>query len=393
MNTRHQCPECQHNGKTFSLYIDTETGEQVYSNVGRCNREINCGYHYTPKQFFQDNPERLQKTTKAYNIQKVTSGYKKSHSKPASYISENLFKESLKSYTANHFIKFLLKRFGAIQTNELISRYFIGSSKHWYGATVYWQVDTIGKIRTGKIMLYDGTNGKRVKKPFNHITWVHTALKLHEFELNQCFFGEHLLKDLTKPVAIVESEKTAIIASGYLPQFIWIATGSLSNLSFEKCLILKNRAVTLFPDLNGFEAWTKKAKGFSAIGFFQVSDLLERKATEDDRKQGLDLADYLLRYNPIAFQDNLDSNDLENQQIQVGPETIKSENYLSGIPAFIDQNGKLFIETPLGKTFTVYPSVSDYNNRSSYPDFIPIVEIDHNLIVEIEIDLFSLTIK
>jgi hypothetical protein len=66
-------------------------------------------------------------------------------------------------------------------------------------------------------------------------------------------FGEHLLIDKTKPVAIVESEKTAVIASVYLPQFIWVAVGSLTNLNAEKCNVLKGRTVTLFPDLNGFD--------------------------------------------------------------------------------------------------------------------------------------------
>ncbi len=55
MNTRYRCPDCQQRDKTFSLYIDTETGEHIHSRVGRCNRESNCGYHYTPKQYFQDN--------------------------------------------------------------------------------------------------------------------------------------------------------------------------------------------------------------------------------------------------------------------------------------------------------------------------------------------------
>ena len=150
-------------------------------------------------------------------------------------------------------------------------------------------------------MLYSPTTGKRVKEPFNHITWVHKALKQPEFELRQCLFGEHLLQDITKPVAIVESEKTAVIASVYLPQFIWLAVGSLTNLNAEKCNILKGRTVTLFPDLNGFEKWSSKAKELSHIATFNVSDLLERKATEAEREQGFDLADYLIKLEVKAF--------------------------------------------------------------------------------------------
>lgn len=47
MNTRYRCPSCQQRDKTFSLYIDTQTGEHIAPGVGRCNRESNCGYHYT----------------------------------------------------------------------------------------------------------------------------------------------------------------------------------------------------------------------------------------------------------------------------------------------------------------------------------------------------------
>ncbi len=50
MNTRYRCPECN-KGKTFSRYIDTETGEHIADHVGRCERLDNCGNHYTPKQF------------------------------------------------------------------------------------------------------------------------------------------------------------------------------------------------------------------------------------------------------------------------------------------------------------------------------------------------------
>jgi hypothetical protein len=186
-------------------------------------------------------------------------------------------------------------------TNALISSYFIATSKYWNGATVFWQIDTQGKVRTGKIMLYNPTNGKRVKEPFSHITWAHKALNQPVFNLTQCLFGEHLLLDKTKPVAIAESEKTAIIGSVYLPQFIWLACGSLSNLSVEKCKILQGRSVILYPDLNCFDKWSSKAKELSHITKFTVSDLLERFSTDQERKDGLDVADYLIRYDHLKF--------------------------------------------------------------------------------------------
>ena len=297
MNTRYRCPSCQQRDKTFSLYIDTETGEHIHPTVGRCNRESNCGHHYTPKQYFQDkNISFDTPQPKAYKPRPVTP-----EPKPVSFIPVEIIEASLKEYEANNFVKFLIELFGVEVASQLVSRYFIATSKYWNGATVFWQIDTQGKVRTGKIMLYSPTTGKRVKEPLNHINWVHKVLKQPEFELRQCLFGEHLLIDKTKPVAIVESEKTAVIASVYLPQFIWLAVGSLTNLNAEKCSILKGRTVTLFPDLNGFDKWSSKAKELSHLATFTVSDLLERKATETERKQGFDLADYLIKYDYKAF--------------------------------------------------------------------------------------------
>lgn len=310
MNTRYRCPSCQQRDKTFSLYIDTETSEHIHPTVGRCNRESNCGHHYTPKQYFQDNNISFDTPQpKAYKPRPITP-----KPNPVSFIPVEIFKASLKAHETNYFVKFIIDLFGVEVVSQLVSLYFIATSKHWKGATVFWQIDTQGKIRTGKIMLYNPTTGKRVKNLELPVYWVHKAIKQPEFELRQCLFGEHLLIDKTKPVAIVESEKTAVIASVYLPQFIWLAVGSLTNLNCEKCNILKGRTVTLFPDLNGFDKWSSKAKELSHIANFQVSDLLERKATEAERKQGFDLADYLIvfNYKDFTIPENLTKPHIEN---------------------------------------------------------------------------------
>lgn len=47
------CPKCQK--KRFVNYQNMETGELLPPMVGRCDREINCGYHLTPKEFFKDS--------------------------------------------------------------------------------------------------------------------------------------------------------------------------------------------------------------------------------------------------------------------------------------------------------------------------------------------------
>ena len=107
MNTRYSCPSCQKRGKTFSLYIDSESGEFLHSTVGRCNREINCGHHYTPKQYFQDNNISFDNPQpKVYTPRPVTNQLK-----PVSFIPIEVFKASLKAHKTNHFVQYLIKLF------------------------------------------------------------------------------------------------------------------------------------------------------------------------------------------------------------------------------------------------------------------------------------------
>lgn len=92
-------------------------------------------------------------------------------------------------------------------------RYRIGTSNRWPNATSFWQIDQQQKVHTGKIMLYDYHTGYRVKDPYNHIAWVHKSENTINFHLKQCLFGFHLLRPDTQIVAIVEAEKTAVVAS------------------------------------------------------------------------------------------------------------------------------------------------------------------------------------
>ena len=288
--SRFDCPNC--NGKkTFTRYIDTETKEYLGDHVGRCNKIDNCEYHFKPKQFFEDN--------KGFNLRTNTRARERgkySIQKPMFTIPIEQLDATLTKYDNNNFALILLKLFGYNEAVKLLTLYEIGTSKKWNGANIFWQIDANGIVRTGKIMLYNWETNKRVKQPYDHISWVHTKILTDSHELKQCFFGEHLINQFkSKPIAIVESEKSAIICAYFLPEYVWLSAGNINGLSIEKFKVLTGRKVVLFPDLNkGFEIWQQKANEFKNIAEVSISDYLQRIATPEQKANGLDLADYLI---------------------------------------------------------------------------------------------------
>src|SRR5262249_32441687 len=118
------------------------------------------------------------------------------------------------------------------------------------------------------------------------------------FRLAQCFFGEHLLRGSNLPIAIVESEKSAVIASIFMPQYTWLASGAKLNLQPEKLARIATRRVMLVPDADAFEEWSELAKEAREAGLdVVVLDLLEKEATAEEKEEGIDLADWLIDYN------------------------------------------------------------------------------------------------
>jgi hypothetical protein len=293
MSTRYNCPNCN-KVRVFTKYIDLQNDKYVNDIVGCCNRIIKCGYHYKPKQYFKDNNYSLGISNQPF----ITTTQKKSINPMTSFIDINIMLRSLRYKTSNYFFDFLANHWSYEVAIELADKYNIGTSNIWPCATVFWQVDNQDKVRSGKIMLYNAENGKRIKKPFNHINWAHKSLKLIDFNLEQCYFGEHLLKHYpNKPIAIVESEKTAVISSVYLPEFLWLACGGANNLNESKMKALEGRNVVLFPDLNCYDLWLSKSSKLKNLRSIRVSKLLKNKATISERSLGLDIADYLVKLN------------------------------------------------------------------------------------------------
>ena len=297
-NTKHTCPQCGRK-RCFVRYVDEEGKIELPDYVGRCDHEDSCGYHYTPKDFIRDNPNM-----KPNNIENDTWRYDKTN-KPVmakaepvtpSFMSTDTMQKTLSHYDINPLYQFLCKTIGKEATDRQFERYKVGTSKKWGGATVFWQIDHEGNVRSGKMMGYNPKDGHRIKEPLPLVSWVHSELKLTKFNLRQCLFGEHLLATSSATVMLVESEKTCLIASHFMPDYLWLATGGKEGCFNEEAIqVLHDRDVILMPDLGATEKWTKKSAILTPIcKSVTVSTVLEQMATEEQREAGLDISDFLL---------------------------------------------------------------------------------------------------
>ena len=283
---KFRCPAC--NKKRFVRYLDDHSGDYLPDNIGRCDRELSCGYHKPPKEADLDISRALYSAPEPQTEPAPCC-------LPFHYVSR-----SLANYESNTLISWLatLKGWSWDIATDTARLYKVGTSSD--GWAIFWQVDDQKNVRSGKMMAYD-TTGHRIKEGYSQ-DWIHSKLKrtghLEAFELVQCFYGLHII-DESKPVAIVESEKTAIIASQYLPQFHWIASGMLQGINEYKLRPLKGLNIVLFPDIGAFDLWNEKALEFSHMADIKVSKLLETKAP--DQHKGYDIADYLIQYDLRDF--------------------------------------------------------------------------------------------
>ena len=197
-------------------------------------------------------------------IGKFTNSH--SHSTPPTkhidYIPEWVWEYSRSHGTTSDHMAWLERLFGHDEAERIDQLYGVGTTKE--GHTIFWQRDIEGHLRTGKIMAYDPTTGHRLKGP-KSIGWVHSELKRvgkldASWELGQCLYGEHLLAERpTATVALVEAYKTAHVGAILMPDYVWLATDSLSGLGEERLAALKGRNLLLYPDEGkGYAIWSEK---------------------------------------------------------------------------------------------------------------------------------------
>lgn len=340
---KHPCPQCER--KTFVRYVDSETGDYLPDHYGRCDREANCSYFLNP---YSDG---FAKAKESDSLQPFVQHRPNKRPKPIeqepAFIPVEVLNSTLNNYEENIFIQNLLSRvpfpFETADIESIVSMYWLGTISEGYrkGAVCFPFIDICGRIRAVQVKQFDTENHttgtdflhSMLEKQFEATAtpkpdWL-TAYQQNEKKVS-CLFGEHLLRQHPRnPVALVEAPKTAIYGALYfgLPDseesLLWLAVYNLSSLNLNKCKALHGRRVVLFPDLSqaghAFKGWSEKAKQMEAElpnTKFIVSDLLETNASEEERLNGCDLADYLIRLDWKQFRQNE----------QAPAESEKSEN-------------------------------------------------------------------
>lgn len=254
---KYRCPQC--GKKSLVRYIDTRNGcRYIDDNVGKCDHEHRCGYHYTPYEYYNDHP--WLKKPDWHNIPII----KESKPKRQDEVLLLLPKDDVAKFHAPistfwqwmmHECKIKLQ-LSDVDLARVYDDYMIGSTRE--GDVIFWQIDEDGRVHTGHIMQY-GPNGHRLRyQNWQHSILAKCGLLPKGWILHQCFFGQHLLKKYAeKQVCVVESEKTAVILAALQPEFVWLATGGSSGLSEGKLSCLKGRQVKVIPDSGCYEKWSK----------------------------------------------------------------------------------------------------------------------------------------
>lgn len=200
---------------------------------------------------------------------------------PPIYVDPPFIQDLQKDTEQTALYNFLCSLFPSEDVRRVFERYKVGGAKYIFFdydsdteptlPSAFPYINAAGQCVDIHLQPYDN-RGHRAKKsegqPLQN--WILHVFGQSDRRGDWCLFGEHLINDdPTAPIAIVESEKTAIIAAiawrryGY----IWVATGGLHKLTLGLCAALKGRQLYLFPDVDGVEKWTQRWEELTAAGY------------------------------------------------------------------------------------------------------------------------------
>lgn len=318
-NWNRTCPQC--GKREFSPYINVLTGQPVDDkHCGKCNRETNCGYHQSPKNWFAEHrPEQREwlpreeyialKRQERREAEEAKQRYMQreaqrkarrfapfsceQHPDAQAYIDRmgELCEQS--QSTDNTLARWLCTKFSKDKVDEVLRQYCTGSTPD--GWIIYWQLDLHHRARTGKMMAY-GNDGHRLKgENISSFNWVHAKEGMEQLA-DQCLFGEHRLMGWEDTIALMESEKTALYMAIKFPNILWLATGGKKGLTHERLWPICGKEVFVIPDADALDEWTTKVEQLNREQGYHLTipEAYIDMCTPEARERKWDLADMLL---------------------------------------------------------------------------------------------------
>lgn len=282
-----KCPKCL-KSSCFRYYIG------LPREYGICDHKNKCEHHNDPNKA---DPEVKKELYKLISTEiEIQAGVPEV--KTILYPTNEQLKvlNSLESC----FHVFMHNKLG-IKENHF-QRWNVGTDST--GKTAFVMQTIAGKYLNIKYMQYyvsaDGNNCKRDKK----INFSLVAPDKNKAQYKTCLYGEHLLRGGNTIICLVESEKTAFIASYFYPQFDWLATGGANGLTVEKVQLLKGKQVYYLADND------KAGKENSSIKKLDTYGIKYKIVQFEQAQESEDLADLIIRglrpdIAPVKEKENL----------------------------------------------------------------------------------------
>ena len=104
--SKTSCPSCGKK-RCFTRYVDEDGLITFPADVGICDHINSCGYHYTPKQFFQDNPAAFPEKPDWRSAMPVHARVQKKEEPAPSFIPYDIMKKTFGHYSLNPLFNYL----------------------------------------------------------------------------------------------------------------------------------------------------------------------------------------------------------------------------------------------------------------------------------------------
>jgi hypothetical protein len=311
--------------------MNTQTGELAPAEYGMCSSCRN--FKTPPNNYIQGESINVDDNKIAfYEADTLNINTINQYHKPSSYIH-------------NNFIEGLELRFGEDRVKRVIDLYKLGRFEDSHdgqsSAVVFPYFYTASHLCTAKLMWFDNyqhriKEGKKAYPKFLHNLYYRDDRGiLHDynnydtdddmndvvvpFKLKMCLFGhQQIIDDKSKTICLVESEKTAVIMSLVMPEFIWVASGGKTLIQDYKFLFFTGRKCLVFPDLseddNVYKYWSEKLTYYNRkYGYdFEILDYYSDFLNNNSERikyfkvKKYDIADFVMDFNrKIIYVDYL----------------------------------------------------------------------------------------